>query len=248
MDPYQLLTERFTLDNKPLLLSATFSFAIGYLQYVYAIRLTLREGKGPIPFWMHQFYLAHDSTWAYLLNGAASRHDEHWFLRGTSTALLLWTCLEVFCIHRSVFKDRETTFSSLLGPNSSSRSVLQYTILMQLGMYSIVVLLILLIGEGCLMQWFCLTNVLIVIGPIHEYLRRGSRQGLSLGFCLVNVACVVWTFTPFSFWVLSIPEIFDQRAYYTIGLILGLCSIWAYLIVARYPPKTPRKDGKAPIW
>ncbi|KAK6064389.1 ABC superfamily atp binding cassette transporter permease protein [Seiridium cupressi] len=155
MDPYQLLTERFTLDNKPLLLSAAVSFAIRYMQYYYAIRLAIREGKSPIPFWMHLFYLAHDSTWSYLLGGAASRFDEHWFLRGTSTALMLWSFLEIFCIQRCIWKDREATFAPLLGLNPSLGLIIEYTILMQLAMYSIVALLIFFIGEGCMMQWFC---------------------------------------------------------------------------------------------
>ncbi|KAM0816762.1 hypothetical protein AB5N19_02564 [Seiridium cardinale] len=248
MDPYQLLIERLTLDNKPLLLGVAASGVIGYMQYYYAIRVTIREGKGPIPFWLHLFYLAHDSTWSYLLGGAASRFDEHWFLRGTSTALMLWSFLEIFCIQRCIFKDRETTFAPLLGLNPSLGLILQYTVLMQLAMYSVVVLLILLMGEGCMMQWFCLTNVLMILGTLHEYLRRGSRYGLSLGFCLVNVACAIWTFAPFGQWALCFPEIFDRSAYYNIGLIMGACSIWGFIVVARYPPKTSGEYGPSPIW
>ncbi|KAF5006094.1 hypothetical protein FDECE_7512 [Fusarium decemcellulare] len=248
IDYYQRLTEEFTFSNTPLLVASGISFAVGYMQYVYAIRLSLREGKGPMPLWMHSFYLAHDSTWSYVLGSVAPRYDNHWFLRSTSTALFIWATLEVFCIYRAITKDRKANFSPILGPDPLLGPALSYCVFMQLGMYSVVMLMMQLMGDGCLMQWFCLTNVLIVLGPTHEYLRRGSREGLALGFCLVNIIGTIWTFAPFGFWVLTIPEIFDTTAYYCVGAVLVAYSVWAYFIVASYPPKKRAKNGTAPIW
>lgn len=248
VDYYKRLVDAYTLDNVPLLVASAASFAVGYMQYIYCVRLSLREGKGPMPFWMHSFYLAHDSTWSYILGAAAPRYDEHWFLRGTSTALFLWTALEIFCIHRAITKDRNAVFSTVLGPNPPLRSVLTYAVLMQLGMHSVVNVLIQLMGEGCMMHWFCLTNVLIIMGPTHEYLQRGSRNGLAVGFCLVNVCCAFWTFVPFSMWALTFPEIFAQPAYYFVGVIFTIYSVWMLYIVYSYPPKRATKADPSPIW
>ncbi|WYZ38386.1 hypothetical protein EsH8_III_000300 [Colletotrichum jinshuiense] len=247
---YDRLTEVYKFDNTLLLISAGISFIVGYLQYTYVIRLTIREGKGPMPFWMHSFYLAHDSTWSYLLGKAASQYDEHWFLRGTSTALFIWTTLELWCIHRAVTQDREANFSTILGKQPTLSSAVAYALAMQLGMYSVVLLAIEFMGDGCVMQWFCFTNVLIVLGPTHHYLGAGSRKGLSLGFCVVNIIGTIWTFVPFGFFVLSIPEIFDRPIYYIIGSVLTLYSVGCYYVVAQYPSKTRAMDksGKDPIW
>ncbi|TDZ68358.1 hypothetical protein CTRI78_v002147 [Colletotrichum trifolii] len=247
---YERLCEVYTFDNTPLLLASAISFIVGYLQYVYVIRLTLREGKGPMPFWMHSFYLAHDSTWSYLLGKAASEHGNHWFLRGTWIALSIWTMLELWCIHRAVTKERGANFASVLGKQPSFSSALTYALAMQVGMYSVVWLGIEFMGEGCVMQWFCFTNVLIVLGPTHQYLRAGSRQGLSLGFCLVNIVGTVWTFAPFSFFVLTIPEVFDRSVYYVVGGLLTVYSVGCFYLVARYPAKTKSLDKSrgAPIW
>ncbi|KAI0883584.1 uncharacterized protein GGS22DRAFT_167470 [Annulohypoxylon maeteangense] len=249
IDYYQRLIEKFSWDNKPLLLAAGASYVVGYLQYFYAIRLSLREGKSPMPFWMHLFYLAHDSTWSYILGSAATRYNEHWFLRGTSTALFVWSCLEIYCIHRALTKDREAEFATTFSSTQFNvRSIITYAIAMQLAMYAVVLLGIMLMGERCLMQWFCLTNVLIVIGPIHDYLRRGSRRGLSLGFCVVNIVGTIWTFAPFGFWVLTIPEVFDNAIYYVSGVILTICVVWEFFIVAQYPPKFQGINKPVPIW
>ncbi|CAG9987606.1 unnamed protein product [Clonostachys byssicola] len=248
IDNYQRLTEVFNFDNTPILAAGVASFVCGYLQYVYAIRLTLREGKGPMPFWMHSFYLAHDSTWSYLLANAAPRYDNHWFLWGTSFALAIWAALEIFCIHRDVTKNREHIFAPLFGPQPQLPQILCYVVMMQLSMYSVVAVLIVLMGEGSVMQWFCLTNVLIVVGPITGYLERGSRDGLSLGFALTNVVAIIFTFAPFSFWALSIPELFTQPAYYAAGVVQFLMSLYGVYIVASYPPKKRPKYGPKPIW
>ncbi|KAH6680024.1 hypothetical protein F5X68DRAFT_223782 [Plectosphaerella plurivora] len=246
-DFYQRLSDEFNLDNTPLLASAAMTFGIGYAQYYYALRIQHREGSSPMPFWMHSFYLAHDSAWSYILGSAASRYGG-WFLKATSTALLVWSLLEIYCIYHAITKSREETFSSLFGPRPSLAKVQAYAFFLQVAMYCVIFIGILLMGEGCFLQWACLTNVVIVMGPIHEYIRRGSRKGLSLGLCLVNIACPIWTFAPFGMWAQVFPETFTQPVYYTAGFFLFLYSVWAFWIVWSYPPKKASKENPAPIW
>ncbi|KAH7007318.1 hypothetical protein EDB80DRAFT_718582 [Ilyonectria destructans] len=248
IDYYERLTERINFDNTPLLAAAGISFLVGYAQYAYAIGLTLREGKGPMPFWMHSLYLAHDSTWSYLFANAAPRYNGHWFFQATSVALFIWSALEVFCIHREITKNRKATFSSYFGPDPQLLPVVAYAAFLQMGMYAVVVIMILLMGEGCFMQWACLTNVVIALGPTSEYLKRGSREGLSLGFALVNIFGTIWTFVPFSFFALTIPEIFTQPAYYAMGVVVVAISVYDFFVVASYPKKKKPKYGPTPIW
>ncbi|KAI0594920.1 hypothetical protein F4775DRAFT_571928 [Biscogniauxia sp. FL1348] len=250
-DQFVRLTEKFTLDNPKMLFAASMAFLIGYIQYYYVIRLTLREGQGPMPAWMHSFYLAHDSTWAYHLAAVAPRYGNHWFLRSTSTALLVWTMLEIFTLHRSATRERAATFGYLFHRGTTPPAlgpVLAYLAITQAAMYAVVNLGIELMGPDCLMQWFCLTNVVMTLGPTHEYLSRGSRDGLALGFCLVNVFCAVFTFAPFGMWAVAVPEIFDRPAYYAVGVLMTAYSLWNFWIVASYPPKLQKKGGASPIW
>ncbi|CAK7204852.1 hypothetical protein SEUCBS139899_007614 [Sporothrix eucalyptigena] len=248
IDYMQRLTEQFNFDNQPLLIAAGVSYIVGYLQYVYAIRLMLRDGDGVLPFWMHSFYLAHDSTWSYLCAQFAKEYNNHWFLRATSTGLMLWSAMEIFCIHRAITRDRTKVFPSVLGPNASTGRIVAYAAVLQVVMYAVVRVGIVLMGEGCLMQWFCLTNVLIVLGPTHEYLRRGSRKGLSLGFCTVNIVGTIFTFAPFSMWGQTIPELFQQEGYYAVGVVLTAYAVWLFYVVAQYPPKVQGKGEPTPIW
>ncbi|KAI5917105.1 hypothetical protein F4810DRAFT_82508 [Camillea tinctor] len=248
-DQFARLTEEFSFDNLELLIPAAITFIIGYLQYYYVIRLTLSEGKGPMPLWMHSFYLAHDSAWAYILASAAPQYGNHWFLRCASTALLVFSSLEIFTIHRALTRDRAATFGPLLNRAAPPLGpALAYTAASQAAMYAVVHLGLQLMGPDCLMQWFSLTNVVIVLGPTHEYLARGSRDGLSLGLCVVNVFCAVFTFAPFGMWAVAVPELFAQPAYYAVGAVMLPYSLWMLWVVAQYPPKQQKKGGPAPIW
>ncbi|KAF5023787.1 hypothetical protein F66182_4143 [Fusarium sp. NRRL 66182] len=240
---YQRLTEQFVAENTPLLLSAAAAFIIGYLQYVYAIKLMLRDGRGPIPFWMHLFYLAHDSWFSYTIGSAAGRYDNHPFLRGTSIAYAIWSVLEIYCIYSSIRYHRQLEFSSLMGKQSNSlAAVLQYTLFMLAAMYCVVILMAdLMGGPGCMMHWSYLTNAAMIVGPTHEFIRRGSRDGLAIGFCVVNVFCVLFTFAPFGMWVMSFPEVFDKKAFYLVGCVFFSYSVWLLNMVASYPPKPKNK-------
>ncbi|KAF4462143.1 ABC superfamily atp binding cassette transporter permease [Fusarium albosuccineum] len=243
---YKALTERFALDNTPLLAAAGASFVIGYLQYVYAIRLMLSDGRGPMPLWMHLFYLAHDSSFSYTIGSAAGRYSNHLYLRGTSIAYGIWSFLEIYCIYYAIRYHRQLEFSPAMGNHSTSLgAVLRYTFFLLTAMYCIVNLMVELMGgPGCIMHWGCLTNVLMIVGPTHEFLRRGSRDGLAVGFCVVNVFCAIFTFAPFGMWVRGMPEVFDKTVFYWIGCVFVVYSLWLLTIVASYPPK-PNKDTRS---
>ncbi|KAF5720979.1 ABC superfamily atp binding cassette transporter permease [Fusarium mundagurra] len=179
---------------------------------------------------------------------AAPRYDYYWFFVTTSFSLAVWAVLEIFCMWYTIQspKDRIATFSSLLGKQPPTSSILTYTFFLQLAMLPVVRILIEFLGAGSFMLTGALTNVLLIIGPTHEYLSRGSRNGLSIGFCLTNVACVIWTFAPFSLGAVVLPKIFDQTIMYVAGVILLGHSVWLTTVVASYPPKTATKGR--PIW
>ncbi|KAH7366976.1 hypothetical protein B0T11DRAFT_348144 [Plectosphaerella cucumerina] len=247
---YERIVEKFQFDNTPVMVALTAVSIVGFLQYIYTVRLLVREEQDPIPFWMQSFYLAHESTWVFLFAKAAPQYDYHWFLVSMAGALFVWGTLEVFCMGYTLKnpKTRASTFSALFGRDPTISSVLPYIIFFQLAMFALVWILVQFMGPGCFMLSGGLTNVLIIVGPTHTYLSRGSRNGLSLGFCLVNVACAVWSFAPFGLGAVVLPELFNQPAVYAAGCILLGYSIWLTTLVAAYPPKTAKKGEAAPIW
>jgi hypothetical protein len=234
---YPYVLENLRFDNVALLASAACGFSVGYIQYAFLIMLPIKTGKSAVPFWMHSFYLAHDSTFSYIMGAAAPKYNDHWFLKYTSIALAIWTLLEIYCIARALTKDRDPVFSDLLGPNPHIGPVVSYVVAQQVAWYAIIVLGIRLMGEGCFLQWFCLTNVAIAVGPLHEYMRRGSRERLSVWLCAVNLAGTILTFSPFGMFVIALPRVFDCAEYYLAGTAFTCYCAWSFFIVAQYDPK-----------
>lgn len=251
IDQYSRLIEVFSPSHPVNLVVAAIPFIIGYIQYVYAIRLLLSENKGPLPFWMHCFYLAHDSSWSYIAGSAASRYDNHWLLRGMSTALLVWSVLETFCIYKAFTVEKEEVFEKLFGKKVTFKEMLAYWIFLQATMYAVVLLFIWYVSDDRwdgVLHWFAFTNILIVVGPVQLWLERGCRDGLSMGLAVTNVFCAIFTFAPFSMWVVALPEVFDNRVYYGTGVVTFMCSLYMCWILRRYPAKQSKIGGQQPIW
>lgn len=193
-----------------------------------------------MPYWMHSFYLAHDSTWAYLLGQYAPMYDNHWFLASTSLALYVWSGLEIWCMYCSIFKHRSQDLGSTFGPNPPLGPVMVYAAALQAAMYALVIIGIHLMGEGCFLHWFCLTNVLIALGPTHDILRRDSREGLPVGLFVVNLFGTMFTFAPFGFFAQALPEVFAKPEWYLPGVVFVIYSAWCLYVVKQLPEKSPK--------
>lgn len=251
IDQFGRLIETFSFSQPFNLTVAGISFAIGYIQYVYAIQLVVREKKGPLPFWMHCFYLAHDSSWSYLTGSVAPLYDNHWLLRSISTALFIWSALEVFCIYKAFTAEREEVFDRLFGGKATLKQMVVYWALLQASMYAVVWMFIGYVGKDHwdgIFQWFAYTNVLIIMGPANLWLERGSRDGLAMGLAITNVFCAIFTFAPFSMWVVALPEVFDNKVHYATGVVMFVYSLYMCWVLRRYPAKRATKPGQKPIW
>ncbi|KAL2843274.1 hypothetical protein BJX68DRAFT_157405 [Aspergillus pseudodeflectus] len=78
-NPLDLVLGRLGFPHSPALFGLSMSSTVGLLQYVYSVLLVRREG--PFPLWMHTFYLAHGTTWAYRLAfGIETAFPDHWLL------------------------------------------------------------------------------------------------------------------------------------------------------------------------
>lgn len=102
MSTWGMLLDAFRLDNHNLLLSAAVTNGWGYWGYGIAFLNVLKRKKDILPFWMHAFYLAHDSSLSVRAFLAAPDHDHHWFLVSIGAAMGLWTLQEIYVISHAV--------------------------------------------------------------------------------------------------------------------------------------------------
>lgn len=99
---WDLLLDAFHINNHRLLLSAAITNLWGYVGYGIALYNVVTRKRDIFPFWMHAFYLAHDSSLSIRALIAAPTHEWHWFLVTMGVALGLWTVQEIYVIFDAV--------------------------------------------------------------------------------------------------------------------------------------------------
>lgn len=248
MSFYSQLIHSYTFSNTNLLIISIITFAFGFWEYIYSFRIALRQKRSPFPIWMHTFYIAHDSTFAVLFLIAASKFHWYWFLLGVSIALFVWNMFEIACIYLTIRDERQEIFGKYTnGPVTKTRALL-YFLAQIAAMYTIVWMVIMYIGNGCLFQWTVLTNMVMAGGPTIMWLRQKDRSCMSIGMALVILAGTINTFLPQSMFVQVFPQVFNHPVYYITGVVFSLIALFNVFIAISKKPLSKTPTGKKPIW
>ncbi|MVU80694.1 hypothetical protein GPX89_26010 [Nocardia sp. ET3-3] len=245
---YEQLIDVYTFGNVSLLVASAITFGFGFWEYIYSFRLVRREGMAPFPVWMHTFYFAHDSSWAFMLFVAAARHNWNWFLLAASISLLAWTMFEVFNLTMAVRVERQEIFGAYFGEEVTARQAVAAIVAQVAAFYGLVNLLVVFMGPGSFFQWAAMTNMVMAAAPGLLWMRRHSRAGNGLGLALVILAGTINTFLPIGMFAQALPHVFDKPWFYITGVIFTLIAAAYVWMVARFPAKPLVAGQKRPIW
>jgi len=234
--------------NPMLLWLSAFTFLIGYLEYIYSFRLVLREKSAPFPVWMHTLYLAHDSTGAVVFLMLARQHHYFWFFTMASIALVIWNGFECFNLFMAVKVERQEIWGKYYDGPVSVRSAVYRIAAQVVLMVSLVNVVRVFMNDTAMFKWFALTNVVMAVGPGILWSERRSRKGSSIGLAIVIVIGTVNTFLPpgYGMWTTATPY-FNQPWFYIAGVVVSVIAIRNLLMLLRFPPKMPGRNGGV-IW
>jgi len=245
----QEVMRAFQENTARMLILAAIPFAGGYGFYIYSFLLTIREKKSPFPFWMHVFYLAHDLTGAVVFGLAALEHHGFWFFTGTSIALLVWNCCEIFNIVMGIKHERQDIWGKYYASPVTVRQAVEQTAWMIALMFSVVNIFRVFMGDEVMFKWFALTNAIMAVFPGFLWNERRSRAGSSVGLAILIVFISVNTFLPPGFGMFTTASpFFDQPWFYIAGVVCTAFSIKHLVMLLRYPPKEAIPGQKKPIW
>ena len=79
-----------------MLLCMTF----GYLLYVQALRIMVREKVDPYPIWLHCWMISIDFTGSIMSWQCAIEHGFFWVFVLFGIGLPIWVCMEAICIYK----------------------------------------------------------------------------------------------------------------------------------------------------
>lgn len=250
MNYYEIMLSAFTLDNIPLITVGAITFAIGFIQYIYSLRLLNREKYSPFPCWMHTFYVAHDSTWAVLFFIASRHYDWNPLFMVISVAHVVWVLLEIYNLVQLVRFNgyRQEQFGLYFGEGVTKQQAIMVIIGQICAFYTLVNVTHYFIGIGAYMMTAILTQYVMALGPGILWMRRKSRLGGGMGIALAIIASTVISFQPWSMWVIAMPDVFNTAWFYLMGLVCLVVSVSYAVMVSHFPAKVPTTDGKKAIW
>lgn len=247
-DFFVQLMDVYTFDNISLLIASAITFGFGFWEYIYSFRLVTREKSAPFPIWMHTFYFAHDSTFGVLFLMAASLYNWNWLLTAVGIALFVWTLFELYNFYKAVTVERVDIWGRYYGKDVTAKQAI-FSIILQLAVfYSLVNVVIMYIGPGCMFQWAVITNMVMATIPGLLWRERGSRRGSGMGIALVILGGTVNTFLPVGMFAAALPEVFNHPWFYIAGVVFTVVAIRNVVMMSKFPPKEALSGEKKPIW
>lgn len=253
METYTLqeFMDAFSFSNPDIvtvLIVSGITFFFGYLQYMYSLRIVIREKKAPFPVWMHTFYFAHDFTSAMIFFNLARENDNFWIFNIVGIAMLIWCSLEVWSFYMTVKYERQEIWGYDKGGKEVSKEYAIFNIVMQvILMFGIVNVARIFMGDVAMVKWWLFTNVVMCTVPGIFWIKRNTRSGASVGLGIVLVLTAIATFIPGSMWTL-ISDSFNQPWYYALGVVVLAIAVRNLIVLLKLPPKEHIPGEKKPIW
>jgi hypothetical protein len=231
-----------TYGNEPtkmMLLSAV-PFIGGYVTWMFYYVICVRDRKMAIPFWLYTFWFAHDSTGVLVFHRLAEQHNEFWFFRTTSIALMIWVTIEIIGITLAVRYARQDIWGKYHTAPVTTTQAVAWVLAEIALMYVVVNLLHDYMSDATMLKWFTLTNAVLAIGPFYLWRTRRDRGGTSVALAIILVIVVANTFLPAGLGMFTTASpFFDRPWFYIAGVVLTAMAISNLLVVWRLPPKAP---------
>lgn len=234
-----------------LLLAFGLANAIGLLEYIWAVVLTVREKKGPFPVWMHTFFLAHDSTAAVVFTWLAFKYNFFWLFVVYGIGMYTWTVMEIYCLIMGIKYARQEDWGNKNSGPISVKYATQQVIIQTLVMYCIINVLRYLMQDTAMFLWLPLTNFVMAIGPGYVLNTRRDREGSSVLVYIFIVIGTIINFAPqgIGFFTSILPSVFNQPIWFSVGVVALIVAVINLVRVVGLPGKKQNPQSKhKPVW
>lgn len=234
-----------------MLLCMTF----GYLLYVQALRIMVREKVDPYPLWLHCWMISIDGTGTIMSWMCAFQYDFYWVFVLFGIGLPIWVVMEAVCIVKAVNNHRQEEFGRLVKGEVTKKTAWIYAI----GMF-VVGLSINLWVETCLggfSNW-----CIFIMWPFTNYVfaywtwrfwreqavAHGNRTRNSMGLQWIITIQITLMWVPGLSWYLAVTPYLNTPAYYFCGIVCSALAVYNLVQCKKLLPIPTLPNSKKPIW
>ncbi|MDS0528453.1 hypothetical protein NNC19_22445 [Clostridium sp. SHJSY1] len=234
-----------------ILIIASLTFFIGYMEYVYSFKLVRREKSAPYPVWMHTFYFAHDSMGAVVFAMAAKATGGFWFFTVSSIALIIWNLFEIYNLYKCIFVERQEIWGALHTDSITVKEAFLRILGQIIIFVGVVNLFRVFMNDPYMFKWFIFTNVLIAIVPGLYWEKRKTRIGSSYKLAIVILVGTINSFLPINMWSLTSDyfSFSNNPWFYVLGIVSIGFAIRNIVVLKRLPKKPNQlSNGIETVW
>lgn len=232
------------------------AMVFGYLLYVQAIRVVLREKVDPYPLWLHCWMITIDITGTIMSWQVAMAHDFFWVFVLLGVGLPVWVVMEAICIVKGVNDHRQEEFGDLVtGGDCSKKQAWVFVA----GMVATALASNLFIesclggfSNWCIFLMWPLANWVFAWWTWRFWLREAAKTGKryrnSMGLQIIICVQLLLMWVPgLSWWTYSTPYL-NTPEYLLVGAAASILSFYNLYKCSRLPKKELLENGKKPIW
>lgn len=227
----------------------------GYLLYVQALRIMVREKVDPYPLWLHCWMISIDITGSIMSWQCAIEHDFFWVFVLFGIGLPIWVCMEAICIFRSVSGHRQDEFGRLFKGEVTKKQAWTVAIGMIIVGASVNLWAETLLGgfeNWCVFIIWPFTNYVFAYWTWRFWreqgLKNGNRFRNSMGLQWIITIQITLMWVPGLSWYLAVTPYLNTPAYYFCGIVASVLAIINLVYCSKLPNKEKLPNGKKPIW
>lgn len=239
----------------PAFIAMLLCMTFGYLLYVQALRIQLREKVDPYPLWLHCWMISIDFTGTIMSWQCAIEYDFFWVFVLFGIGLPIWVVMEGICIFTSVKTHRQEEFGDIVKGEVSAKQAWCYAIGMIIVGASLNLWVETLLGG--FENW-----PVFIIWPFTNYVfaywtwrfwrrgaaKYGNRYRNSMGLQWIITIQITLMWVPGLSWYLAVTPYLNTPAYYFCGIVCSALAIYNLVKCSKLPKQDTLPNGKKPIW
>lgn len=253
--PSQIM-QAMALDpaNIPNFIAVMLCSTGGFLVYIWAIRLIVREKTDPYPLWLHCWMITWDIITTFTCIYLAVQTGGFWFFAMFSVFEPIWVVMEAICIHQSIKNQRQEEFGELVKGEVSVGQARFFAFGMIVTGFALNLWAFSMLGGPANGIWILcpFTNYVFAFWCWKFWRRRGAktgtREGNSMGLQIIIAFEVSFMWIPgLSMWT-ALTKFNDQPFFYLIGIVASCVAVYNVYCCAKLPKKKTLPNGKKPVW
>lgn len=243
----------FAPENIPAFIAMALCSTGGFLVYIWALKMIVKEKTDPYPLWLHCWMITWDAITSVTCWIMAFNYDFFWLFVMFGVFEPIWVIMEAICIYQAVKQrsSREEEFADITDGPVTKGQAWFYVVGMLATGFALNMWAFSMLGGPQNGVWILcpITNYVIALWSWRFWRRRakrtGTREGNSLTLQIILAVEITLMWVPGLSWWLALTQFDHQLWFYVIGIVSTCVAVYNLWCCAKLPKANAKKAEAA---